>query len=268
MTIKLTFPNGEHEPVMLGEGVTAIGTDSSCQVVLAAPGIALRHCEIIVRSTGATLRVPDPRNVVVLNGRQISQEMPVKIGDLLLFAKIGCQVTALAPATKPPIPRPAPVAAGDYDGRTRVRQALPRYILRGVSGSTFGKVYAVAGTMVIGRQADCDIAIPAEEISRQHARLQASADGVIVEDLGSANGTFINDKRVQTGVLKPGEELRLDTVRFLLIMPGAETGKAAVSPSTPAVIEPESKSKTGAIVVSVVVLAIAAMAAAKYFHLF
>ncbi len=45
----------------------------------------------------------------------------------------------------------------------------------------------------------------------------------MVEDLGSANGSFINDKRVHgSGVLKPGDELRLDTVRFLLLAPGAE----------------------------------------------
>src|SRR5436305_246708 len=73
----------------------------------------------------------------------------------------------------------------------------------------------------------CDISIPIDEISRQHAKLQVVPDGVMVEDLGSANGTYVNSQRVHGSVLlRPGEELRFDTVRFLLLSPSVET-KAA-----------------------------------------
>jgi len=237
VTLKLTFPNGEHEPVLLGQGRTAIGTGSDCQIMLAAPGIALRHCDIEVRGNSVILHVPDASNVVVLNGKQAGVETLVKAGDLLIFAKVGCQVMAAPiPAPSTPLPRPTTQMSDGDDGRTRVRQALPKYILRGVSGPTFGKTYALVGTMVVGRQPDCDIPIIAEEISRQHARLQVTPDGVMVEDMGSANGTFVNDKRVHTALLKPGEELRMDTVRFMLMSPGMEAPKPAapVAASAPA----------------------------------
>ena len=235
MTLKLTFPNGEHEPVTLGQGRTAIGTGSDCQIMLAAPGIALRHCDIEVRGNAVTLHVADPANVVVLNGKQAGSATPVKAGDLLIFAKVGCQVMAAPiPAPSTPLPRPAGAGGETDESRTRVRQALPKYILRGVSGPTFGKTYALVGTMVVGRQPDCDVPIAAEEISRQHARLQVTPDGVMVEDMGSANGTFVNDKRVHTALLKPGEELRLDTVRFMLMSPGMEAPKTAALAATPA----------------------------------
>lgn len=266
MTVKLTFPNGEHEPVTLGEGVTSIGTSSSCHVVLTAPGISPHHAEIAVHGGDATLRVLEPRGVVVLNGRQIVQDTSVKVGDLVLFAKVGCQITAAAPVA-PRRVADLPSGMGADDGRTRVRQTLPKYILRGVSGPTFGKAHAITGTMVIGRQADCDIPVPTEEISRQHVRLQASAEGVLVEDLGSANGTFINDKRVRSGVLRPGEELRLDTVRFLLITPGAEPSKPVATPALAP--EPRSnKSRLGLVMAVVVTLAVSAIAVAKYVGLF
>ena len=71
---------------------------------------------------------------------------------------------AAAPARKP--------EPSDDDGRTRIRMALPRYVLRGVSGSTFGKTYPLVGTMTVGRHSECDISIPGEEISRHHAKLQ------------------------------------------------------------------------------------------------
>jgi pSer/pThr/pTyr-binding forkhead associated (FHA) protein len=262
--MKLIFPNGEHEPVNLSDGITAIGTGAECLVVLAAPGIALRHAEVHLRSGQALIRVPDPRNVVVLNGRQVTTDVTIKPGDLLLFAKVGCQV--LAPdrvaATTAQTPRPGS-ASDDNDGRTRIRQALPKYMLRGVSGSTFGKTFALVGTMTVGRQQDCDISIPGDEISRHHAKLQVLPDGVMVEDMGSANGTFINDKRVHSGVLKPGEELRLDTVRFLLMSPGMEVTKPTPAPAA-AAPAPVAKSNAGLwIGVLVVALAIAAAVGTK-----
>ena len=149
-----------------------------------------------------------------------------------------------------------------------MRNTLPKYMLRGVSGATFGKTFALTGTMVIGRQNDSDIPVPAEEISRHHARLQVTPEGVLVEDMGSANGTFINDKRVQNGVLKPGEELRLDTVRFMLLAPGMDAkqqGAAAAARSEAPKSAQGSAGKAVGIIVAVIVLAVVAFVALRYF---
>ncbi len=215
--MKLLFPNGEHAPVELKDGVTRVGSAATADIALVAPGIAAQHCEIDHRGASATIRIADPKNVVVVNGKQANAAVAIKPGDLVLFAKVGARVVA--------VERPAAAARKDddeNDGRTRVRMALPRYVLRGVSGTTFGKTFPLFGTVTVGRHTDCDISIPGEEISRHHAKLQVMPDGIAVEDLGSANGTFINGKRVHQGMLKPGEELRLDTVRFLLAAPGLE----------------------------------------------
>lgn len=241
--MKLIFPNGEHAAVDLVDGITLIGSGSNCQVVLIAPGVAVNHCEIEVREGKGKVRIRDQSVATVLNGRQITQESPLKAGDLLLFGRIGCRVVAPDRSTAAPVIAAAPVA-DDADGRTRVRMALPKFMLRGVSGSTFGRNFALTGTMTIGRQSDCGIPIQAEEISRHHARLQVTADGVMVEDLGSANGTWINDKRVHTGMLMPGDELRLDTVRFLLLAPGAPT-PAAAAPAAEEVSKPAPRKGSG-----------------------
>jgi pSer/pThr/pTyr-binding forkhead associated (FHA) protein len=103
-----------------------------------------------------------------------------------------------------------------------VRLAIPKFVLRGVSGAVFSKVFPVAGPVVIGRAPECDISVPADEMSRRHALVKPTPDGLQVEDLGSSNGTFINNKKVQTGFLGPGDELRLDAVRFILVAPGME----------------------------------------------
>src|SRR4030067_1160394 len=50
---------------------------------------------------------------------------------------------------------------------------------------------------LMGRGRECDIVAPDRQISRQHARISRTADGVQVEDLGSKNGTHVNGVRIE-----------------------------------------------------------------------
>lgn len=255
--MKLLFPNGEHPQVLLSEGANRIGSASGAQVVLNLQGVAAAHCEILLQGGNATLTVADPANAVSINGRPLDGPTAVRPGDQLVIGPVQARVVAVEKAA-PAVQRTAPV---DDSSSTRVRMAVPRYVLRGVSGAAFGKTYPIPGPVTIGRQQDCDIPVPSEEISRRHATVKPTPDGLMVEDLGSANGTFINGKRVQTGLMRPGEELRLDTIRFLLVAPGMEI------PSTPR-SAPEAAaagSKLGLIVG--VVVALAAIGAAVWYFL-
>jgi pSer/pThr/pTyr-binding forkhead associated (FHA) protein len=54
---------------------------------------------------------------------------------------------------------------------------------------------------LIGRGPECDIVVPDRQISRQHARLSRTADGIQVEDLGSKNGTHVNGARIEAPML-------------------------------------------------------------------
>jgi pSer/pThr/pTyr-binding forkhead associated (FHA) protein len=268
--MKLLFPNGEHAPVVVKDGMTRVGSGAGNDITVVAPGIAHQHCEIECRGESGSIRASAEGNVVVVNGRQIVGDAPIKPGDLVLFAKVGARLVALDRPASTPAPLPAKKADAEDDGRTRVRMALPKYVLRGVSGTTFGKTYPLFGSITVGRHSECDISVPGEEISRHHAKLSVMPDGIAVEDLGSANGTFIAGKRVHQGVLKPGEELRLDTVRFLLVAPGMEVQSAAKTAPTPATAPAGAEAKgsggTLSIVLALLLLGGAA-AAAWYFGL-
>jgi len=228
--MKLLFPNDEHAPVLLADGAIVVGSAAGCAIRLSAPGVADRHCELLTKAGQTRVRALTDAAATVLNGRQVAGEVVIKPGDLLLFGRIGCRVVA-SELRSQPAPAQAAADAGDDDaGHTRVRMAMPKYLLRGVSGPTFGKIYAMVGVMSVGRSSDCDICIPIEEISRNHAKLQSGSDGVVVEDLASANGTFVNDQRVHAGtLLKPGDEVRFDTVRFLLMAPAQEMQRGSAA---------------------------------------
>jgi len=262
--MKLLFPNGEHEPIELKDGDVVVGTAPECQIMLAVPGIAVRHCVLHSHAGQTTVRPLEAGAMTVLNGKQVVGEAALKAGDLLLFARVGCRLVAME---KTPVPTARkPQGSGDDDGRTRVRMALPKFILRGVSGPTFGKTHAVVGAIMIGRSNDCDVCIPSDEISRHHAKLQVVPDGVMAEDLGSANGTFVNNQRVHGSVLmKPGDELRLDTVRFMLMSPTMEVHPPAAAAAAPVpVAVAGSGARTLWIAAAVVVLAVVALGLLRY----
>lgn len=82
------------------------------------------------------------------------------------------------------------------------------------SGAKLGKRYPLMDAAnVVGRSPTVQMIINEASVSRQHARFLLVGDHVMLEDMGSSNGTFINDARVQSSVqLKDGDIIRLGTV--------------------------------------------------------
>ena len=70
--------------------------------------------------------------------------------------------------------------------------------------------------VVVGRHRWCDVRIASPRVSRRHCRLALDGDGVLVRDLGSTNGTRINGRRIDRGVLRPGDELSIAHYRYHL----------------------------------------------------
>jgi serine phosphatase RsbU (regulator of sigma subunit) len=61
----------------------------------------------------------------------------------------------------------------------------------------------------LGRDPGCDVVISEATVSRRHAEVKWDGHELVVEDLGSSGGTFVNDVRVQHAVVQPGDVLRL-----------------------------------------------------------
>ena len=74
------------------------------------------------------------------------------------------------------------------------------------------------GTFEIGRHADADVVVDSRDISRRHARLHVSEDQVQLEDLGTANGTFIDDAAITGLAIVPdGSRIRFASVPFAVM---------------------------------------------------
>lgn len=81
-----------------------------------------------------------------------------------------------------------------------------------VEGPDAGLQVPVQGSLLIGREADVDVHLNDPRVSRRHARITPSGGEVSVEDLGSANGTFVNHEQLHgPALLAPGGELVIGT---------------------------------------------------------
>ncbi len=76
------------------------------------------------------------------------------------------------------------------------------------------------GATAIGRKTDCDIRIPLAEVSRRHAEVTVDEDAVVLKDLGAANGTFLNNRRITEEDLEPGDQILIGPVVFTVQIDG------------------------------------------------
>lgn len=224
--MKLVFPGGEHPQVLLGPGVNRVGSDPQSNIVLDTPGVLPQHCQLHVSATGVMLEVPVGTTVSV-NGRHVDGLIALRSGDTVTFDHVLARLAAVDAVSARAGDAPTtgyPHAANDDPGVTAVRQVIPMYVLRGVTGGAFGRSYPLQGPVTIGRSPECDIHINDPGLSRIHARLVPGEDGVQLEDLGSTNGSFLNDRRVMKERARIGDEIGFDKLRFRL------SGAAAQEP--------------------------------------
>ncbi len=77
-------------------------------------------------------------------------------------------------------------------------------------------------TWIIGSSVDCDLVVPQPTVSGRHCRLTEEADGYLLEDLGSSNGTYINNQRIASATrVSAGDVI---TLGLTVPMPWPEAG--------------------------------------------
>ena len=85
----------------------------------------------------------------------------------------------------------------------------------------------------IGRVEDNTFHIADPSISSHHCEVQLRGSDIVIRDLNSTNGTFINGNKIEESVLKPGQTLRLGQVELKLEAEGTTTSAPPAPGSTP-----------------------------------
>jgi len=95
-------------------------------------------------------------------------------------------------------PQPAPAAG---------QAPAPQLMLVNVKPEINEK-HTLKGDVMVGRDRSCSIVLAHPAVSRRHARITLSGTSYVLEDLKSANGTYVNNTRVERAKLKPGDVVR------------------------------------------------------------
>jgi cytochrome P450 / NADPH-cytochrome P450 reductase len=177
-----------------------IGRDPKCDIVLTDARVSWRH---------AVLRLEDGRWLLVdkasTNGTyavgqrvdriEIDGECLVRLGHPADGPELSCSVTGAGP-TEGPTLRPWAIsrAHGPDTGRARPAQ-----------------------TLRIGRAPDNDIVVSDPGVSQHHAELRPEAGAYRLVDLGSRNGTFVNEQRVTAARLSEGDLVGIGSATFRLV---------------------------------------------------
>jgi pSer/pThr/pTyr-binding forkhead associated (FHA) protein len=122
-------------------------------------------------------------------------------------------------ATGPDPALPAPDATGLYSASALASaDALaraPRLVVERAPGHERGMIYDLDGDIVLGRGDRAEIRLQDPFASARHARVYEQGDIVVIEDLHSTNGTYLNEELLQTPrPLHPGDRVRIGESEF------------------------------------------------------
>lgn len=165
----------------LGADVVVFGRNESADVCLRDPSCSRQHFRLVRQTDAWTVEPMNAANPTLRNGHAAAAGERLEHGDLLQAGQVRFRFLL----------------------REERSEAAPDAALH--DGATF----KLSPTTIVGRdRAAAQICLPHPHVSRVHARIVMNAGSAIMEDLGSANGTFINGEAIrQATPLRSGDQI-------------------------------------------------------------
>lgn len=219
--LKIRFKDNKYNAVWLVEPKITIGRSATNALVIDDPIAADIHMEVLVDNEHLTLRNLVPSHPVHVNGQIVTGACELRPDDHITLGQI--ELIVIDPK------REARVLADESVNITQLR--VPKttgWSLKANHTALANRIFPLKELNIIGRASDCDISLAAAHLSRRHAQLQIIDGMLFVKDLDSANGTFLNGKRIAEARVKRGDELRFDALTFGVMGPTDDMAKTTV----------------------------------------
>ena len=232
--LKIRFKDNKYNAVWLVEPKITIGRSATNALVIDDPLAADVHMEVLVDNEHLTLRNLIPTQPIIVNGQTVTGACELKPDDKIILGLV--ELIVIDPK------REAKVVAEESANVTQLRAPKATgWSLKANHTALANRVFPLKEINVIGRASECDISLAAAHLSRRHAQLQIIDGMLFVKDLDSANGTFLNGKRVAEARVKRGDELRFDALTFGVMGPSDDMAKTTVRKATAKVEIVETK---------------------------
>jgi pSer/pThr/pTyr-binding forkhead associated (FHA) protein len=204
--------NSQRDPIWIVDPILSIGKNNTNDVVIKNDAVKEFHAQIILRGEKVFLKDITGNNGCYVNERKI-EEVELKAGDIIKLNSVEMEVLDGKHLAK---------------GKSKSKSSENGWSLISNNSWLEGQAFQLSGKCIIGRGMNCDITIPGTHLSRQHCEITVKGTRLHVKDLGSSNGTFINEKKVVEGEAKPGDVLRVDVYSFEILGPEGDSDRTMV----------------------------------------
>ncbi len=237
--LKIRFKDNKYNAVWLVEPKITIGRSATNALVIDDPLASDIHMEVLVDNEHLTLRNLIPTQPIIVNGQTVTGACELKPDDQITLGQV--DLIVIDPK------REARVIAEESANVTQLRAPKATgWSIKANHSALANRVFPLKEINIIGRASECDISLAAAHLSRRHAQLQIIDGMLFVKDLDSANGTFLNGKRVAEARVKRGDELRFDALTFGVMGPSDDMAKTTVRKVPVATDITEPRPKAGA----------------------
>jgi pSer/pThr/pTyr-binding forkhead associated (FHA) protein len=188
-------PKGGEEPVSIGEGGEyVIGRDPGLAVTLADRKVSRRHARVFAQRGEYYIEDLGSANGVLIGGSPIGKPTRLVTGVEVVISTYKIRFL------------------GDD---AAAEGGAPTFSLIGLTAPVSNQTFILPqGDLDVGRGEQNAVVIADPSLSRKHAVLQVTASGVVVEDMESSNGTFVNGVRVGRRALAHGDRVRFGNVEL------------------------------------------------------
>lgn len=200
--LKIQFADQRQSPVWVVEKVFSIGSAQDNNLIVEDPSVSSVHARFHNEGRNFILRDNRSAQGTFVNGQRITQRQ-VGCGDLIRVGEVDIEIV---------------------DPRTdqAYKESTGWSLIADTSWLAGQEFQLLKQCVRVGRSGECDVVIPGTHLSREHAEIQIKDDHITIRDLNSANGSYINDVKVDIGNAKPGDRIRLDVYSFRVFGPGID----------------------------------------------
>lgn len=207
--LMIQFKDGRADAIALVEPGKTIGKGDVNDIVINEDGVTGFHADLKVDGSQVTLS--DIGGGITLNGDALSGPTVIRAGDIIVVMGVELEVVE-----------------DDADGGSKtlvlsgtalLEVGAGAWSLVADSGPEKGQVIPVMDRIEIGRALECDISILEPSLSRKHAELELDGDDLVLRDLGSVNGTYVNGEKIDESRLKDGDRMQFERIKFIVRAP-------------------------------------------------
>ncbi|MFT6121833.1 MAG: pSer/pThr/pTyr-binding forkhead associated (FHA) protein [Oleiphilaceae bacterium] len=215
--LKLQFRDRRQEAVWLVDQTFTIGKNPSNSLMIDDETIQDFHAEISNTFGQLSISSKSPSSSLWVNNKLVEKLTTLNAEDVIKLGSIELEL---------------------IDPKTLLNKTKTKKIANNNLGSSWvihskaswleQKIFPIEGKAVIGRDAECDITLPLEHLSRKHLELEVRRGHLFIKDLNSSNGTFLNGQKITESEIKPGDKIKLDVLTFEVSGPSHDSNKTII----------------------------------------